>query len=230
MCQTSETLPPPILELFEESIYLPQAGHASPFPLPGSVEAQAMLVRSGRQCSLLSMKSGRLGSLVKMLLTSSTWGSGDASMTWRAQAISNSHSIFRIALLAYHRWNGTSGLLPRIAASDWKGVRIRSHRFSQAKERFSATGGRMVQQLRESEADGIYPDPNFCEAVKGFPDSWTELKDWEIPPAADRLRNHEGHRPTTFRAAAPRCRAETRGGTVNEPSRVFTTGAEILPW
>lgn len=160
---------------------LPQAIPVSRFPLQDEGSVRQMIATSGRQCSTRLDDTTPIGAFSKMLLQSKAWFSPDALMTWRQEAISQRHSIFRLAVLDYQAWNGTSGLLPRVAASDWKGVRVRSHRNSQSKERFSSSSGRFMQQLRESEQDGIYPTPELCEAVKGFPISASELKESAMP-------------------------------------------------
>lgn len=160
---------------------LPAAIHASRFPLQDEEKERQMIATSGRQCATRLNDLSPIGAFSKMLLQSRAWFSPVAWMTWRQEAISARHSIFRLALLDYQAWNGTSGLLPRVTASDWKGVRLRSHRNSTSKERFSSTGGRFVQQIRSSERDGIYPLAALCEAVKGFPISWSALAASETP-------------------------------------------------
>lgn len=160
---------------------LPAAIHASRFPLQDEDAERKIIATSGHQCSLRLDDTTTIGAFSKMLLESKDWFSPDALMTWRQEAISAKHSIFRLAVLDYQAWNGTFGLLPRVTASDWKGVRKRSFRGSESKERFSASGGRFMQSLRTGPQDGIYPPPELCEAVKGFPISASALKASETP-------------------------------------------------
>lgn len=155
--------------------FSPAVSHAHRFPLQDDGSVREMIATSGRQCSTLLDESSPIGAFSKTLLTSKTWFSQDALMSWRKEAISTRHSIFRLALLDYQAWNGTSGLLPRVTASDWKGVRKRSFRGSENKERFSASGGRFCQQLRTTKECGIYLSVDCCELVKGFPITWSEL-------------------------------------------------------
>lgn len=154
---------------------LPEASRASRFPLQDEEEARRTIATSGRQCLMSSKDSGRLLSSVKMLLESKAWSSPSASMTWSAQAIGQSRLIYRLVLLDYLPWNGTSGLLPRPMAMSWKGTPRRSYRGQPSLQ----SGTRIVQAMRSCYNDPPYPHPSFLEAVKGFPISWTELSQSE---------------------------------------------------
>ena len=69
---------------------------ASRLVLPGSAEAKKMTVTSGRKCLELYRRSGPLGSLVKMLLGSSTWRSTRCYLTWKASATPAKRLLFRL--------------------------------------------------------------------------------------------------------------------------------------
>ena len=97
-------------------------------------------------------------------------GSHPSLMTWRRLDISRNHSLYQLALLDYLRWNGMYGLLPRPAASDYKGSSMKRYRTSKHYK------GNYREAIRESESDGTYPNPEFTEAVKGFPIGHTEIK------------------------------------------------------
>lgn len=60
---------------YEQLTLFPVDSPASPFLLPGSEEARRTTAISGRKCSELLQNCGPVGSLVKMLLESSTWRS-----------------------------------------------------------------------------------------------------------------------------------------------------------
>lgn len=154
-----------------------EVSRASRFRAPAENSEKTTIATSGRQCSQLLTASGRLGFLLKTLLTSRIWFCRDARMTWRVSAISPSRSIFRLALLDYLPWNGTSGLLPRFLAMSWKGTPRRSFRGQPGLQ----SGTRAVQAMRACRESPIYPNPRFIEAVKGYPDMWTELGASEIP-------------------------------------------------
>lgn len=173
--QTGETFDPPLLF---SATSLPPATHASRFPLQDEEKVRQMIVTSGRQCSTQLDGTSLIGAFLKMLLQSKEWFSPDALMTWEKEAISPRHSIFRLRLLDYRAWNGISGLLPRVEAHGWKGAPKRAFR---GQPMTSATGGRIMHSLREVREDGIYPNPQFCEALKGFPISWSELPESETP-------------------------------------------------
>lgn len=71
--------------------------HASHSVLPGSKEAKKMTVTSGRKCSDLSKNVPHpLGSLLKMLLVTSEWGSTMCYLTWKAQVTSHNRLLFRL--------------------------------------------------------------------------------------------------------------------------------------
>src|SRR6185436_10184580 len=63
------------------------------------------------------------------------------------------------------------GLLPTPLASDSKGT-ARGRFYGSRDSRFSRT----VEKLRKSSQDGIYPSLNLCEAMMGYPITWTELE------------------------------------------------------
>lgn len=155
---------------------LPQAIPVSRFPLQDEGSVRQMIATSGRQCSTRLDDTTPIGAFSKMLLRSKAWFSPDALMTWRQEAISAQHSIFRLAVLDYQAWNGTSGLLRRVTRSDYHGSRKNEFRTSPRQKM------RMIQtQLRESANDPIYLNPSFAEAVKGFPISASELRESAMP-------------------------------------------------
>lgn len=170
--QTTETC-----ELFGlDAMSFPPASRANRFPLQDEDSERQTIATSGRHCLQLSTASGRLSCLEKTLLESKAWFSPNASMAWRPLAIGRGHLMFRLALLDYLPWNGTSGLLPRILTMDYKGAPRKAFRGNKYP---SCSGGRFVQALRSALNDPIYPNPDFCEAVKGFPITWSALSESE---------------------------------------------------
>jgi hypothetical protein len=69
---------------------------ASPSPTPASSEATKILATSGRRCAALLAKSDPLGSLLKMLLVTSRWGSTRCSLTWKPMATPGGRLLFRL--------------------------------------------------------------------------------------------------------------------------------------
>ena len=83
-----------------EQLTLFQAGsHASHLVLPGSEEARKMTVTSGRKCCELCKSYSQLGSLVRMLLASSIWGSTKRYLIWKPRATKHGHLYFQLVPL-----------------------------------------------------------------------------------------------------------------------------------
>ena len=127
-------------------------------------------VISGRRCLELSKKIGQEPLLAKMLLESPIWKSTDSVLVWKIAGTASRSLIYRLALVDYQPWNGTSGLLPRVSYSTYKGAVRNRYRSSPTYR------GNFHEAIRESQNDGIVPRPEFAEWVKGFPIGWTELK------------------------------------------------------
>ncbi len=70
--------------------------HANRLALPGSEQAQKMTVTSGQKCLDYYRSSGRLGSLVKMLLATSPWDSTKCYLTWKVSATPAKRLLFRL--------------------------------------------------------------------------------------------------------------------------------------
>ena len=85
------------LELFPH-LYSPGAIHANHFPRPGSDEDRVTIVTSGLRCLELSENVGPLGSLEKMLLGTSAWGSTIRYLTWKVKDTPAGRLVFRLAV------------------------------------------------------------------------------------------------------------------------------------
>ena len=72
--------------------------HANPSPLPGSEKARTTTVTSGLKCSESYGKRSPLGSLVRMLLVSSTWHSTKCILTWKVKVTKSNRSLFQLAV------------------------------------------------------------------------------------------------------------------------------------
>ena len=94
---------------------------ASRKALPGSDEARKTTVSSGLLCLISSKTKGPLGSLEKMLLGTSAWGSTLCFLTWQVKTTPLRRLIFRLALSAPRTDEKESGFLPTMTAADSHG-------------------------------------------------------------------------------------------------------------
>ena len=102
-----------------EQLTLFQAGFpASPFPVPGSAEAQRMTVTSGQRCAELLRSSGPLGLLGRMLLGSSVWRSTRCLLTWKVSATPHKRLLFRLVPQTPRTGGTDAPLWPTMTASE----------------------------------------------------------------------------------------------------------------
>lgn len=102
----------------------PEDSHVNLIPLPASEEAQKMTVLSGQRCSELSRKSSQLGSLVKMLLESSTWNSTRCYLTWKESGTPARRLLFRLVRSMPRTSETGCGLLPTPRAAMTGGISV----------------------------------------------------------------------------------------------------------
>lgn len=163
---------------YEQLTLFPAASPASRSLKPDDLEARQTTVTSGRICCELSKSCGPLGSLERMLLTSSIWRSTMCFLTWKPQATKRGRLWFQLAASALfikdidlQSWptptamDGADGLAKRYR-KDANGTR--SMLLSQ-KVNYLAGGG--SGQL----------NPEWVEWLMGFPVGWTELSPSETP-------------------------------------------------
>ena len=81
----------------QESLFSPADFHANHSVLPGSSEARTTTAISGRKCAESYARQGQLGSLVRMLLESSTWHSTRCVLTWKRKVTKSNRSLFQLA-------------------------------------------------------------------------------------------------------------------------------------
>ena len=82
----------------QESLFSQADSPASHSVLPGSSEARQMTAISGRKCCESYARQGQLGSLVRMLLASSTWHSTRCILTWKQKVTKSNRSLFQLAV------------------------------------------------------------------------------------------------------------------------------------
>ena len=106
-----------------------------------------------------------------MLKICETKDSSSSSVSLPTSGMMQNGTLYQLTPLVCLTDAAAYGLLPTLAASDYKGT---------AKDRFYGSrktfGTRIVERLRKSSEDGIYPSLPLCEAMMGYPSMWTELK------------------------------------------------------
>lgn len=105
------------LSLLFDQLSSPLDSLASRGVSPGSAEARQMTVTSGRQLAGFSKHTGPLGSLVKMCLESSAWGSDLCVPIWKASVTPSNRLLFRLALWEPGTAASESGLLPTLTVT-----------------------------------------------------------------------------------------------------------------
>ena len=176
---------PPQLTLF------PGATPASPTAPPGSAAARQTTVRSGHRCTGLLTVSGPLGSLVRMLLTTSTWASPLCSLTWKPRAMPCGRWLFRLVPSVPPTSASGSGFWPTPTSTD-------------------AGSGR----VNRSPSPGARPRPTLALLVRLLP---TPLaNDAQNPQAYPSRLNRS--RPSAYQglaAALSHLQPEPAGGLLN---------------
>lgn len=143
--------------------------HVNLFQSPGNNLARKMTATSGRKCLELSRKSGPIGLLEKMLLTSEEWHSTTQYLTWKVLATPSGRLLFQLVPSEPTTGGTGSSLLPTPVARDWKGYTAREteSRCNYLRSLFPGTSGK--------------PHPEYYEEVMGFPIGRTALKSLETP-------------------------------------------------
>ena len=155
---------------YEQLTLFPAASRANPSPKPDSAEARAMTATSGRRCLELSTSCGLLGSLERMLLTSSIWHSTMCFLTWKVKATPHGRLWFQLAASALRTKDTDLQSWPRRRRWTRRGLagtcgRTRhppGHCFY-ARKWLTWRGG--TGNL----------NPEWTEWLMGFPTGWTEL-------------------------------------------------------
>lgn len=170
---------------YEQLTLFQGASLASLSPKPGSDGARAMTVTSGLKCCALSRSCGLLGSLEKMLLTSSTWHSTMCFLTWRVKVTPRGRSWFQLAASAPCTSDTDLQSWPTPTAMDAAGLARHLRK--------DATGTRSIllsQKVAFLAGGGTGNlNPEWVEWLMGFPIGWTELNASETPSA----RNNSTH-------------------------------------
>lgn len=125
----------------EESLFSQEDFPASLSVVPGSNEARTMTAISGQKCSESYKRQGQLGSLVRMLLESSTWNSKNRVLIWRKLAMKSNRSLFQLVPSTPHTEGTEFGLL--------RGGGRCGQLLAQRSSRIAETSGRLSEECGE---------------------------------------------------------------------------------
>ena len=156
---------------YEQLTLFPAASRANPSPKPDSAEARAMTATSGRRCLELSTSCGLLGSLERMLLTSSIWHSTMCFLTWKVKATPHGRLWFQLAASALRTKDTDLQSWPTPTAMDASG--LARHRRRDASPTRSMLLCQRVAYLAGGGTGNL--NPEWTEWLMGFPTGWTEL-------------------------------------------------------
>lgn len=152
---------------------------------PGSEEAQAMTVTSGRRCSESYARFSPLGSLVRTCLASSRWSSTRVLLTWKVRVTDARRLIFRLVESTPPTSDIGSGslLMPTATAGDARSSGSRNTENSKANAGISLT-----DYVRGDGGKGrMWPTPGAHEDTGGGSTAVAEK-------AVSRTARPSGHR------------------------------------
>lgn len=182
----------PSLPGFEDALCSPADSLVSRGPKPGSAAARATTAISGRQCATFSRKSGRLGSLVRMCLASSAWGSSRCALIWKTSVTPRNRLLFQLVPLEPGISESECGLLPTltvagnynragITAKAGDGLYTRLRRLMPTLVAADHKGGSCTPKSKQGGPNlrtflNGPLNPRWCEWFMGYPIGHTELK------------------------------------------------------
>ena len=163
-----------------------------------------MTATSGQKCLELSSKSGQLGLLEKMLLTSQIWNSTERFLTWKARDTKHGHLYYQLVPSMPRTSGSEHSLWPTPTASDTFTANLKSSQqrigsrhsvtLPQVVRMFwltpTATDGKRASQfssksLAKGKVNGNLAqqvahqqngslNPAWVEWLMGYPIGWTE--------------------------------------------------------
>ena len=113
----------------QESLFSREDFRANLSPSQASNEARMITATSGQKCCALYGKQSRLGSLVRMLLASSTWHSTRCVLTWKQKATKSNRLLFQLAPSTRRTEETGFGLWPTPTVDNSANVNPKENRF-----------------------------------------------------------------------------------------------------
>ena len=151
-----------------------------------------MTAISGQKCLGLYAKQGQLGSLVRMLLGSSTWNSTKCILTWKQKATKSSRLLFQLAV-SMRRTGGTeSGLSDVTKTTMWPTPRACDPEGGASKA--TNMGGGMVQGESKGRKVGSQVEGccTFCGEVMANAEQ-SGRQGWVQGGANEKRKDFQGH-------------------------------------
>ncbi len=181
---------------------------ASLYLSPGGDEARKMTAGSGQRCLESYGRSGPLGSLLRMLLGSSTWGSPSVYLTWKVRAMKSRRYRFQLVpseprtdeivsslwltpSTEDHKSDGPKTMQHYLDAEDGgprppsSAQRLRNQVAMYPTPVQDDTGHRSAKYQQGGSAlstvTGGQLNPTWVEWLMGFPIGWTDCEPSETP-------------------------------------------------
>jgi len=203
--EIGETSQEPIFPYFEDELtFLVPVSLVSPRVLPGSEEARAMTVGSGRQLAMLLNQSSPLGAFSKILMESSAWGNSlECCHVWELL-----DTRFELSAFQLRRWEqdisdtGCS-LLPTITVPN--GGRVNPEGTSTTGKK--PDGSKAQMDLRHTIKLELSPTPRTegfdADNHRGNPDSLHAVAKLTATPSARYWKNGKASSNTVERNSRP---------------------------
>ena len=194
------TLPPSTGTTSHESILSVEDSPVNPSRAQGNNKGKTTTVISGLKWSAVSPFSGPLGSLVKMCMASSIWGSSKCVLTWKPLVIKSRCLGFQLVPSMRRTKENESGSWPTPTVEDaWGGnpdnptptsrnlASLRNAVKLWPTPRVGKSNGygrqlhAMVGREEGLKMSGGQLNPTWVEWLMGYPLGWTDLKGSAMP-------------------------------------------------
>ena len=182
MSQSTETSKRSMARHIEESLFSQADFPASRSVMPGSSEARTTTVISGRKCAESYARQGPLGSLVRMLLESSTWHSTRCVLTWKRKVTKSNRSLFQLAP-SMPRTGGTGCGSSHAMWPTPKANKVHPTITEENREKLAKRNKANLEEVIAGNCNGATGqlNPEWVEWLMGYPIGHTDLKDWATP-------------------------------------------------
>jgi len=153
----------------------PGAYHASLPAEPGSKEARRMTVGSGEKLCALLRNQGPVGYCLKTLLASTTWGSTEYYLTWKASATKSGFARFRLVPSTPRRSGRECGSWPTVTKEDQKTGNVCDQMYQNALA--TGTPPPTTSQRLRSVVKATWPTPQGYDGKRGGPTNPQKVKE-----------------------------------------------------